>query len=166
MSGAQLFDTHDRGAEISPCGTYRYRLWRVLPDGDGTVLFVMLNPSIADALVDDPTIRRCIGFAKAWGYKRLEVANLFALRATDPAHLAQATDPIGPANDFWLAHVTALAHRTIAAWGAHSFARDRAGQVADLLTGARCLGVTADGHPRHPLYIPAATEPVDWRPAA
>jgi hypothetical protein len=160
-----LFARSDRGADLSPCGIYRYRLWRELGDGTGTVLFVMLNPSTADGEQDDPTIRRCIGFARSWGFRRLEVANLFALRATDPEQLRLFKgDPIGPETDTWIASLAAVAKLTIAAWGAHAFARHRAAAIADLLINPRCLGTTADGQPRHPLYIPADTTPVEWRP--
>ena len=88
-----------RGAHFSRCGRYRYALRRTFPAGQGTVLFVGLNPSTADAHVDDPTIRRCMGFAAAWGHRELWVANLFALRSPYPDALLGADDPVGPRND-------------------------------------------------------------------
>lgn len=154
-------------AVISECGTYRYTLHRRIPCALRWVrpcLFVMLNPSIADATLDDPTIRRCIGFAKAWSCTSLTVVNLFALRATDPKALAAHADPIGPEND---RHITEQlqAHAlgiVIAAWGAHAFAQKRAREFAASVSGVQCLGVTKDGSPRHPLYVKADQQPIQW----
>lgn len=141
-------------AVISACGLYRYLLQREWLGGYGRALFVMLNPSTADATQDDPTIRRCIGFAKAWGCAGLEVVNLYAYRATKPADMLAAGDPIGPAND---SHIRAAAHRAkviVAAWGANA-ARDRSVAVRSLLSDhtMHALGLTKDGHPRHPLFV-------------
>lgn len=136
--------------------------------GSGTCLFVMLNPSTADAEQDDPTIRRCIGFAQSWGYQRLVVGNLFAYRATDPRDLLAASEPIGPYCDHWLLHLLDESSLAVAAWGAHAMARDRARQVRrtvfDRMPYKRraCLGTTKDGHPRHPLYVRADTKPVPF----
>ncbi len=151
-------------AIISPCGTYRYTLRRRIPSALRWVkpcLFVMLNPSTADATKDDPTIRRCIGFAKREGCTDLTVVNLYALRATDPAELGKHADPFGPDNGRHLAEQIAL-HRheiIIAAWGANPFAyRQESTSVAKMAlrtAGAFCLGTTAQGHPRHPLYVKA-----------
>lgn len=143
-----------RSAVLSPCGRYRYSLrreWGVV--AGRTACFVMLNPSTADASIDDPTIRRCIGFARSWGCTALEVRNLFALRATDPKALRKADDPIGPEGDRYLSGIDA--DIVVAAWGAGvPFARDKRALV-DLLAGHSlfCLGVTKQGHPRHPLYV-------------
>ena len=146
-------------AIISPCGRYRYRLHREWGEG-GECLFVMLNPSTADAEKDDPTIRRCIGFARQFGCGSLTVVNLYALRATHPRALFAAIDPVGPENE---AHIlralTQPPALVIAAWGAHghrSVARQKF-----LLAAQRtenpvwCLGWTKDGAPRHPLYVRA-----------
>jgi hypothetical protein len=123
------------------------------------VRWIMLNPSTADSLVDDPTIRRCMGFAKAWGYDGLVVHNLYALRATDPKALRTHPDPVGPGND---GYMTALDIPTVCAWGAHADS-GRPGRAAEVLTLLRksgvapmCLGRTKAGHPRHPLYLPAS----------
>src|SRR6185369_17379869 len=89
-------------AVISKCGKYRYSLRREWIGGAGTVCFIMLNPSTADASVDDPTIRRCIGFAQRWGYQILEVVNLYAYRATRPRDMFAAADPVGPENEYYL----------------------------------------------------------------
>jgi hypothetical protein len=150
-------------AIISPCGTYRYVLHRSIPQPIRwvrRVVFVMLNPSTADATVDDPTIRSCIRFAQRWGYTRLTVVNLFALRATDPAELARNSDPVGPENDRHIDEQLCgeFTEAIVAAWGAHHFAADRAREVIARFGPFQCLGVTKGGSPRHPLYLPAATE--------
>ena len=159
-------------ANISPDGQYRWSLhreWRVAT-APRWITFVMLNPSTADANIDDPTIRRCIGFAKAFGGTGLAVVNLYAFRATKPADLWRCHDPVGPENDGHLAMFFAMASRydfpIIAAWGAHA-RPDRVAQVlalpgADRLTA---LGVTKDGAPRHPLYLRGDALPEPWPPA-
>lgn len=157
----------ERGARISDCGRYRYALLRRWGDGQ-FVTFVMLNPSTADAEVDDPTIRRCIGFAKAWGYDALHVLNLYALRATDPRELLRADDPVGPENDRYLADhggvsVTQSAP-IIAAWGTNA-RPDRVTAVLALPCfswNLWALGVTKSGAPKHPLYLPATVLPEPW----
>lgn len=147
----------DRAREVR----YRYTLERVLNPlhPEPTVLFVMLNPSTADEREDDPTIRRCIGFARSWGAGRLRVVNLFAARATDPREMKAMDDPVGPGNDQWIAHEIANAETVVAAWGTHGAYRDRAADVMAMLPGVdwQCLGTTKDGHPRHPLYVAANT---------
>jgi hypothetical protein len=121
-------------------------------------MFIMLNPSTADALVDDPTVRRCIGFARSWGYGGLYVGNLFAYRTSQPMELKQARDPVGPRCDRWLKLMMRKSKRVVAAWGVHGEYRDRASDVAYMLDEYYVLGLTRDGHPRHPLYLPANTE--------
>ncbi|HEX2136504.1 MAG TPA: DUF1643 domain-containing protein [Microvirga sp.] len=106
-----------REALFSPCGAYRYRLARRWAEGP-MVAFIMLNPSTADGSIDDPTIRRCIGYAQTWGYGALAVGNLYALRATEPAELRRARDPTGPDNDRHLEGMTRAAARVVCAWGA------------------------------------------------
>ena len=147
-----------KGAVLSPCGRYRYSLTRTWPTGRGTVLFIMLNPSTADAETNDPTIRRCIAFARRWGFRRLDVGNLFAWRATDSRELRTVSDPVGPENDRRLMHLSKCADVTIVAWGAHGAYRNRDLDVLALLTGkVEHLGLTKLGHPRHPLYLRADT---------
>ena len=152
------------GAVFDRTGRYRYRLWRRWAPGR-QVLFVMLNPSTADETTNDPTIRRCAGFARSWGFASLAVVNLFALRATDPARLRAARDPVGCDNDRHIAAAAAAAHAVVVAWGMHGdlHARDR--DVLALLAQhrPRCLGLTRDGHPRHPLYLPARTRSRPFR---
>lgn len=142
-----------RRAAFSRCGTYRYALWRRWDDARPDALFVALNPSTADHRQDDPTIRRCIGFARDWGYGGLIVANLFAFRTPLPAVLRQAPAPVGPRNDRWLERLAGEAGLVVAAWGAHGELADRAAAVAPRLGVCHCLGLTAGGAPRHPLYV-------------
>lgn len=159
---ADLFNSST--AVISRCGTYRYRLDRVWDQGLPLVAFLMLNPSTADADQDDPTIRRCIGFAKSWGFGGLIVGNLFALRSTDPKALYEHPDPIGPDNDTHLVNIAQSARKVICAWGTHGAYRDRGREVGHRLEffPLAALKVTKDGHPGHPLYIAASTQPKEF----
>lgn len=148
------------GAVFSACEQYRYALWRRW-NADAAVLFIGLNPSTADESVDDPTIRRCIGYAKSWGYGAMYMANLFAWRATDPAEMKQVPLPVGENNDAHLHrlinHVCAL---SIAAWGNHGTHKDRAAQVMMIYSHRlRYLRLTKSGQPAHPLYLPKTLTP-------
>ena len=140
-------------AVFSPDRVYRYELRRTWGPGP-VVAFIGLNPSTADETVDDPTIRRCIGFAKRWGYGGLVMLNLFAFRATDPRDMRAADDPVGPDNDRHLIAATSESGLVVAAWGVHGAYRNRDREVAGLLAwNLMALGLTRDGHPRHPLYV-------------
>lgn len=151
-------------ATLSDDGLYRYWLSRRWGTGRRAV-FLMLNPSTADAEVDDPTVRRCIGFAKSWGMAGVEVVNLYAYRATDPKELAKCADPVGPMNDLSIERTCARV-APVLAWGAKPWARPRARRVVRRLCQRWrflwCLGVTQDGSPRHPLYVPSATQLVRY----
>lgn len=167
----QLVDT-DRGrwglatAVFSPCRAYRYQLSRVWDAAAPRVNFLMLNPSTADAFVLDPTVRRCVGFAQAWGAGSLTVTNCFALRSTDPAGLRAVADPVGPDNDASIVSAATAADTVIAAWGVHATYLDRERHVRELLRTAdvtlHTLRLTKHGHPGHPLYLPGTSEPVAW----
>lgn len=148
----------NRSAVISRDGLYRYALRRVWDASKPTVLFIGLNPSTADHRDDDPTLRRCMRFAMAWGFGQVAVANLFAFRTPSPRALRRARDPIGPLNDAWLRRLIGGAEKVVAAWGNHGsyLARDRA--VLAMLERPKCLGVTGRGFPTHPLYIRATTK--------
>jgi hypothetical protein len=157
-------------AVISACGLYRYELIRRWDQG-ALLEFIMLNPSTADASVNDPTIRRCIGFAKRWGYGGIVARNLFAYRATSPAVLVHVDDPVGPENRDYLSRTDADA--TVVAWGANPAAvvwwngypfdwQRTVIQRPRLL----CLGTNANGSPKHPLYVPAERTPIAWERAA
>jgi len=147
----------DSDAYISNDGAYRYWLRRQLSEGSTSVLFVGLNPSTADARLDDPTIRRCVGFAREWGYAWLYMANLYAYRTKDPNALpAHADLAIGPENAYELRRLLRRSTRIVAAWGRHKLhpqARTLARTVA-AHRGVYCLGLNQDGSPRHPLFVP------------
>lgn len=171
-------------ADISSCGRYRYLLerewrgthdprnWRWLGEKDGagremgeplSVMFIMLNPSTADAAQDDPTIRRCVNFAKAWNYEALSVVNLFAYRATKPKDLFAAGDAIhGPRNQEVIEQAACRAGIIIAAWGVHGSWGEQNETVRGWLNGRPLysLGLTKQRQPRHPLYMPAGAKPV------
>lgn len=164
-----LFQKPDE-AIFSPDGVYRYRLTRKIgPGPGGTVAFIMLNPSIATAERNDPTIRRCIGYARAWQMKRLIVGNLFALVSTDPAALYSHPDPIGPENDRYLLELATLADVIVMAYGAHGALHGRGDAVCNMLEKAGmpllCLSTTKDGHPGHPLYLRSNLTPQLFRKA-
>jgi hypothetical protein len=127
------------------------------------VLFVMLNPSTADHERDDPTIRRCIGFAASWGYGALAVGNLFAFRTPFPAQLKRAACPVGRANDRWLERLAAESSRVIAAWGNEGSFLGRDTQVRNFLKPLHAFALTQQGQPRHPLYLPGGAKPALWR---
>ena len=155
MRGSATFDR---------TGRYRYRLARRWGAGP-CIAFVMLNPSAADAAKDDPTVRRCLGFARRWGFGALEVVNLFAYRAADPRELARERNPVGPENDRSVARALRRARLIVLAWGASRLARRRAGAVIALVGDrpAYCLGRTKTGMPRHPLYLRASIRPTRFR---
>ncbi|WP_374662190.1 DUF1643 domain-containing protein [Inhella sp.] len=155
-------DSMQRGADISRCGRYRYALWRTWSSTGGVVMFVGLNPSTADATQDDPTLRRCMAFARSWGFGGLVMTNLFAWRATDPRELLAAHDPVGPRNDAALRLHHARSSCTVAAWGAQGTHQGRHQVVRAMLPHLHCLRLTKDGHPAHPLYLPASLRPVVW----
>lgn len=161
MSG--LFGTQYATAELSPCGVYRYTLTRQWNDGE-RVAFLMLNPSTATATDDDPTIRKCVGFAKRWGYGSLVITNLFALRSTDPSKITRVTDPIGPLNDYWTLRALNGCRELVCAWGCGEQLRYRTSYRPKAILGQistaygdvmpiTCLGRRKDGHPRHPARL-------------
>lgn len=142
-------------AVLSDCGQYRYVLSRAWDLTKDQLCFCMLNPSTADALQDDPTIRRCLGFAHQWGYGSLVVVNLFAFRATSPTDLQHASHPVGPVNDKAILEAVEYADTVIAAWGVHGQYLNRDAAVMELLRDhdVYYLGCTQDGSPKHPLYL-------------
>lgn len=160
-SGLLADDRH--GAVLDEDREYRYSLTRTWDAEKPTLAWIMINPSTADETEDDPTIRRCIGFAEDWGYGSIEVANLFALRATDPDELREHLAPVGEENDAHLRRVCDRAEMVVAAWGANGGLQGRAAEVAQLLdTDLHALDTTKDGHPVHPLYQPSDADPEAW----
>lgn len=157
-----------RGAAVfDPTGRFRYSLTRSWDPARPRVAFVLLNPNRADAARDDPTIRRCVGFARSWGYGSLAVVNLFAYRARHFAKVRAAPDPVGPENDAHIGAAARTADLVVLAWGAHGAFRGRDLEVRALLAGrrTRALGHTRAGHPAHPLYLSKLRRPVSVRPA-
>ena len=156
------------GAVYSPCGQWRYLLWRMESRRAAMIGMGLLNPSTADHLRDDPTIRQCRMRARRAGAKGVLVWNLFAFRATKPADLKRADDPVGPDNDEAIALAVEATRRTVLAWGIHGAHRGRDREVLAQLAGATCgfwiLGQTDNGHPRHPLYLPTETRLRRWQP--
>ncbi len=146
---------------ISKCGQYRYLLTRKTKCPLRWIkkcTFIMLNPSIADANIDDPTIRRCMTFAEREGCTDLSVVNLFALRSTDPDALSEHEDPIGPENYKYLIQAIESSNLVIAAWGSHDMANCSLAKELSKLEGFKCLGKTKNGSPRHPLYVKSKQE--------
>jgi hypothetical protein len=157
----------DRDAQISPCGAYRYDLWRRWEPGGPVLLWILLNPSSADADRDDPTMVRCIRFAARWDYGAMRVVNLFGLRATEPRDLYTAEDPVGLHNDAIIAEALQAADRLICAWGNHGQLYGRGLTVRDILRRNMCepriLGLTRLGEPMHPLYVGYSAGTSLWR---
>ncbi len=142
-----------KSAIISEDGQYRYQLTRIWDEMKPMTNFIGLNPSTADATLDDPTIRRCINFATFWGYGGFYMTNLFAYRTFSPAILREATDPIGRENDMHLLDISSKVDRVVFAWGVGGtlLARDQA--VLKLIRNGHYIALSKGGHPRHPLYL-------------
>jgi hypothetical protein len=147
-------------AIVSADGKYRYKLERYWSPTAPPVVWIMLNPSTADAVENDATIRRCVSFAKRWGFGGLEVYNLFALRSPDPTAIETVIDPVGPDNDSWLMAASKSGRKIVAAWGScrTRLQMTRARQVMNILGRTAgpvpaTLGLTKSGQPRHPLYV-------------
>lgn len=155
-------------AIMSDCEGYRYKLTRDSELSDprqGPVLFIMLNPSTADAETDDPTIRRCRRFAKDWGCAGLVVGNLYALRSPDPSNLWRSKDPIGLDNDYWLSRLVLEHELIVCAWGANAKI-NRVNAFKKMISNSSrvmCLGTTNNGAPKHPLYIKATQPLIPWK---
>lgn len=161
-----LFGEVASSAALSDCGAYRYELRRIWDPSRPLLGWGMLNPSVADSEINDPTIRRCVRFTQSWGYCGIVVGNLFALISTDPRELLAHPDPVGPENDAHLARIAEECAVLVCAWGAHRMAEQRAPRV---MAGFRaqgipvhCLGITKAGHPKHPLYVAASTPLVPY----
>lgn len=147
-------------AYFSTCRKYRYALWRTWDSSKPYVMFVALNPSTADETTDDPTLSRCIRYAKLWGFGGVCMANLFAFRATDPKEMKVVENPIGENNDNWLLTLAKEAGLVVAAWGNDGSYLNRSKKVFELLPNMRCLKMNKSGEPAHPLYQKADIEPI------
>lgn len=149
--------TCDSGAVVD--GSYRYSLWREWDSDRPCLLWVLLNPSNADASKDDPTLRRCLAFSRSWSFGSLEIVNLYAWRSSVPQALVSAENPVGDHNDRYIQEAAQRAAKVVVAWGAYKPLRGRDRAVIALLAQPLwCLGTTRDGHPHHPLYIKGDTD--------
>ena len=159
------------GATFSECRRYRHTLWRTTGDcqfgNERICCIIMLNPSTADQSTDDPTIRRCRGFARDWAYGRLAVINLFDFRATEPAELKKAEKPCSDQNDTVILTVAKASDLVVCAWGTHGEYLDRGSRVAKALRAAgvnlHLLAPTKMQLPRHPLYLKRVLQPIPWK---
>jgi hypothetical protein len=164
-------DYIDTSADLSLCGTYRYTLMRRWRPGGKRLLWVLLNPSTADAVVEDQTQKKGVGFSDRWGFNAMLFVNLFAFRATKPKVLARTYgDIIGPDNDLWLRAMISMHEDIVLAWGAHypKLTAPRAERVAAMLKDCKreawCLGITKNGQPAHPVMLGYNTprERINW----
>lgn len=155
-----------KGAIFDVTKQYRYSLWRIWDESKPKITYIMLNGSTADAENDDPTLRRCIGYAKAWGYGSLEIVNLFGYWTPLPSELKKSYDPVGPENDIYITKSVKDAEKVLVAWGSHGKFKRQNKHVLDLLEELCiepfCLGVSKDGNPKHPLYLKADLQPVRY----
>ena len=147
-----LMNTINKSAVFSPCRKYRYSLTRSWNSADGYVLFIGLNPSIADEIADDPTLKRCINFAKDWGYGGLIMVNLFAYMATYPSELKKVALPIGKENNNYILKGYQKSQLTVIAWGNDGYLLKRDKEVLAIIENPMCLNINKSGQPVHPLY--------------
>jgi len=157
-----------RKAVFSPCRTWRYHLQQVWDESKPNLIWLMLNPSTADEMKNDPTVERCEQRARMWDFGGVEVFNLFAFRATNPNEMASHPDPVGPENDKWMAEFARKSKTTLAiiGWGEHGKHLDRGRDVLALIDKHKgqvhALKVNASGHPKHPLYIGYSQESMPY----
>ena len=142
-----------KNATFSSCRTYRYSLSRIWDKKKKYILFIGLNPSTADEEVDDPTVRRCVNYAKNWGYGGFMMVNLFAYRTTLPSNLKKVKCPVGKDNDKYIVKLSKKADITVAAWGNNGNLYSRDKEVLNLVPSLMCLKVNKSGQPSHPLYL-------------
>lgn len=167
------------GANFSPCGRYRYSLWRrwgIRSVKNRELVFIGLNPSTADEMISDPTVTRCINLAKREGFPGMMMLNMFAFRSTDPKKLLLVDDPVGPRNlDSLLRMIGAPGRKVIACWGSHKLVLPQAKRLLMMSSNYKsgfitrrvhqllyCLGTNKDGNPRHPLYLPSDVPIIDF----
>ena len=145
-------DTTKKSAVFSSCRKYRYSLTRSWNLTENYVLFIGLNPSIADEMVDDPTLTRCINFAKDWGYGGLIMVNLFAYMSTYPSELKKIKLPIGKENNKYILKSHQKSQSTVVAWGNDCDFLERDKEVLKIISNPMCLNINKSGQPAHPLY--------------
>lgn len=151
------------GAVFSDCQAFRYQLHRIWDESLPYVNVIGVNPSTADAYKDDPTIRKCIKYSKAWGYGGLYMTNLFAFRSTDPKGVRKVSEPVGEFNNKWLVKTAQSAGIVIAAWGNNGRYIDRDKRVIAMLPELHCMEISDDGNPKHPLYLKDSLTPIPYR---
>jgi hypothetical protein len=152
-----------QGADFSPCRVWRYSLWRIWEESKPVVSFIGLNPSTADEVKNDPTVKRCINYAHAWGYGGMYMLNIFGYRATDPKDMKAVRDPVGPEFMDYFLHYVDCSQLIVAAWGTHGAYRNRGNQIIETVTKRaplHCLRVTKNGFPNHPLYLGKDLQPI------
>ncbi len=147
-------------AELSNCRHYRYALWRTWDESKPYAMIIGLNPSTADEIKNDPTITRCINFAKSWGYGGVCMANLFAYRTSNPSDMKSQKYPIGTDNDIWLTKLAQDAGIVVAAWGNDGNHLNRSSAVIEIIPNLHYLKMNLSGEPAHPLYLRAELTPI------
>lgn len=177
MTQSFLFDTDPEPiaavpgypSVFSPCRDYRYCLWRIWRNiaAPRFVLWCLCNPSTADDDDLDPTLRRCRDFSQAWDFDAMCIVNLFAFRATDPAEMKAADDPVGDDNDLWIARLASDAELIVAGWGKIGVHLNRPEAIRVLFNSIgrelHCLKVNANGSPQHPLYVAGSANPIEYK---
>lgn len=156
------------GAELSQCGQYRYKLWRIWDDSQKKVLFIMLNPSTADACNNDATITRCTNFVKDWGYGGFYVGNLYPFRSKNPSDLLKCVNPLGENNNSYLKEMALISDMIVCAWG-NSATINKLNKkhpdyrpLENLNKPLYYLQLSNDGTPKHPLYLPKTLKPIQY----
>ena len=147
------------GAVFSDCRKYRYALWRIWDGNKSLAMIIGLNPSTADETLNDPTITRCINFARSWEYGGVLVANLFGFRATSPNELRAYHEPVGKENDLWIHKIAKEAVIKVAAWGNYGKFLNRSEKILASLDQLHCIQMNKSGEPAHPLYLKAELKP-------
>ena len=157
-----LFGNVYGGAEFSVCKKYRYQLFRVRDKTKPKIAFIGLNPSTANENENDPTIRRVISFANSWGYGGVIMYKLFAIVSSDPSILLTPID-LQKNNQWYLDDILNQCKDICFCWGSFKEAKERAKEIISLFDTAVCLGINADGSPKHPLYVPGKTKPINFK---
>lgn len=152
------------GAVFSEDRKHRYVLIREWDLNKPSLMVVSLNPSTADEKKNDPTVRRCIGFAKKWGFGKLIMTNIFAFRATLPEDLFNSKNPIGNKNDYWLKKLSKKADKIVLAYGNHGKFKNRHNEILKIIDGPYCIKKSKTGMPMHPLYLKYTKKPIRYYP--
>ena len=152
----------DSGAKFSLCKKYRYTLWRTWDLSKPKIMFLGLNPSTADEINNDPTVARCINYAKLWNYGGMYMMNIFAFRTTYPIELKKASEPIGLDNDYWINKISKSVDKCIAAWGNDGAFLDRSNDIKSNINNLYCLKINHSGEPSHPLYLKSTLIPIKY----